>query len=186
MSSRFASSVLLLGMVGLLGCATPSRAKKPLTGEAGKPIPVSILAAHYLVPSQIDVQDHNDLPGQFVFEYVDRVTRCEGYFLFETVGTPRVHETYVKEKIESLRKDWETAGVGVVQRDETLKLLDADGRVTVLELTKAGDSASAALVDHHFPDQNLAVVAYTFCSDPGLLKSQVQTLAAVVNSQKRP
>ena len=57
--------------------------------------------------------------------------------------------------------------------------------LTVFDVAGPDGSARAALVDRHFAGQNLSIVNYTFCADPGLLASQLQAVAQVVNSQQR-
>jgi hypothetical protein len=180
-------AICALFALSLLCCATtkPAEKKNPLPHEAGKPLQVSILGAQYTLQPRIEVDDHSDEPGMFLFTFVDRVTRCEGYMLFQTVGVPSIHEKYVADKTAILRAEWETQQVVVTPQPSTVKVLDADGRVTIFELAKAEVHARAALFDRHVVEQNLSVLGYTFCEDPGLIQSQLQALAEVVNSQKR-
>ncbi|HEY3447428.1 MAG TPA: hypothetical protein VGK67_13740 [Myxococcales bacterium] len=176
--------------LALASCATtakppPEPEKAPLAREPGKPLEVAILAARYTLPPRIDVDDHRDAPGNYLFSFVDRVTSCEGFFLFETVSQPAVHDQYVQEKTAALHADWRSQNLAVTQRLESLKLLGQDAHVTVFDVQGTDGAARAGLVDRHFADQNLSVVNYTFCADPGLLPSQLEAVAEVVNSQKR-
>ena len=183
------SIALLLPLLAAAACARakapPEPQKAPLVHQGNNSLEVSILAARYTLAPRIDVDDHRDDPGSFMFSFVDRVTRCEGFFLFETVSQPAVHDQYVQGKIAGLVADWQSQKLAVSQRAESLKLLDQDARVTVFDVTGSDGSVRAAIVDHHFADQNLSIVNYTLCADPGLFASQLQAVAQVVNSQKR-
>lgn len=182
---------LLAALALLASCATTAQpkptgpAKAPLAREPGQPLTVQILAAKYTLAPRIDVDDHRDDPGTYMFSFVDRVTRCEGFFLFETVSQPSVHEQYVQEKTTALRAEWQAQNLAVTQRLEAMKLLGQDAHVTVYDVVGTDGSARAALVDRHFGDQNLSIINYTMCADPGLLASQLEAIAEVVNSQKR-
>lgn len=173
-------------------CATTSQpaptaepAKAPLAREPGNPLEVPILAARYTLPPRIDVDDHQDAPGNYLFSFVDRITSCEGFFLFETVSQAAVHDQYVQEKTTALNADWKKNSLAVTQRLESMTLLGQQAHVTVFDVQGTDGSARAAMVDRHFADQNLSIVAYVFCADPGLLTNQLQAVADVVNSQKR-
>ena len=182
------ASPMLLAALLFAACATAKPVapqSAPLAREAGKPLTVPILAAQYTLAPRIDVDDHRDDPGTYMFSFVDRVTRCEGFFLFETVSQPAIHDQYVQEKTAALRADWQAQSLAVTQRLESMKLLGQEAHVTVFDVVGADGSSRAALVDRHFNDQNLSIINYTFCSDPGLLASQLEALAEVVNSQKR-
>ncbi len=184
------AACLLAALLALASCATapkppPEPQKAPLAREPGRPLEVAILAARYTLPPRIDVDDHRDDPGSYLFSFVDRVTRCEGFFLFETVSQGAVHDQYVQEKTAALTTDWKGQGLAVTQRLESLQMLGQQAHVTVFDVQGADGSARAALVDRHFADQNLSVVNYTFCADPGLLAGQLGAIVEVVDSQKR-
>ncbi|MFZ5469130.1 MAG: hypothetical protein ACOZIN_06780 [Myxococcota bacterium] len=185
----------LLAIVALClggGCATTNSAThvpQPLPREKGKPVTISVLGADYTVPAHVDVPDHVDVPGKYVFDFVDRISSCEGFLHFETVGSPDTHNNYVKGKLDQLSRGWQASNIQVATSTQTVKLLEADGRETIFNLTAAADQndrASAAYIDNHFGPQNLSVVAYAFCSDPGLLEQTVKSMMAIINSQKRP
>lgn len=173
----------------LAACATAKPAaesgKRPLPREPDKDLIVPILAARYTLPPRLDVDDHRDDPGTFLFSFVDRVTRCEGFFLFETVSQAAQHDQYIQEKTAALHADWKANGLAVTQRLESLQLLGQAAHATIFEVAAPDGAARAALVDRHFPEQNLSVVNYTFCPDPNLLAPQLEVVAQVVGSQKR-
>jgi len=193
----------LAAILMLSACATaqlPAEpAKAPLVREAGKPLIVPILAARYTLDHRIDVDDHRDTPGSFTFSFVDRVTRCEGYFLFETVSRPEPHEQYVKEKREALLADWQSLGLEVSEKLEEVELLGQKGRgkledfelqghkgrAIVFDIRGSDGMVRAALVDIHVSEQNLSIVNYTFCADPGLMKGQLEAIVEVINSQRQ-
>ncbi|MGC4121708.1 MAG: hypothetical protein QM765_45455 [Myxococcales bacterium] len=187
---RRPAPLLAVLALSLWSCATtkpqPAEPQKaPLAREPGKPLEVPILAAKYTLPPRIDVDDHRDEAGSYLFSFVDRVTRCEGFFLFETVSQAAVHDQYVQEKTAALHADWKSQNLGVTQRLESLQLLGQEAHVTIFDVQGTDGSARAAMVDRHFADQNLSVVSYTFCTDPGLLAGQLAAVAEVVNSQKK-
>jgi len=189
-SPRLLACALVLHAAALAACASaprppPEPEAAPLSREPGQPLEVSILAARYTLAPRIDVPDHTDAPGTYLFSFVDRVTRCEGFFLFETVSQQAVHDQFVQEKTAALHADWQAQGLAVSQRLESLPLLGQPAHVTVFDVAGTDGAARAALVDRHVPEQNLSVVNYTFCADPGLLASQLEAVASVVNSQKR-
>ena len=185
--NRFATCTIALLALALASCATPKpvETKKPLAHEPGKPLQVSMLGAQYTLDPRIEVEDHSDEPGMFLFTFVDRVTRCEGYMNFQTIGVPAIHEKYIVDKTAALRSEWEAEQVKVTPEPSTVKVLAADARVTVFALDKGEVHARAALFDRHVAEQNLSVSGYAFCEDPGLIKAQLEAMAEVVNSQKR-
>ncbi|MBI5545038.1 MAG: hypothetical protein HY901_14195 [Deltaproteobacteria bacterium] len=186
--NRVGSWMLAWTGAALFACTTPRPApetKAPLLpSEAGQPLMVPILAARYTVPPRFDVEDHQEAPGTYLFSFVDRVSRCEGFLFFETNSDAALHEQFVLQKTEALRADWEAQHLGVSQRPETLPILGKDARVTVFEVVASDGSARAALADRHVAEQNLSLLGYVFCDDPGLLRSQLETVAEVINSQQ--
>jgi len=89
-----------------------------------------------------------------------------------------------QQRIEGLKAVWDDRHIGVSQRLEALKVLDQDARVTIFEVAAASQTARAALVDKHFAALNLSLQGYLFCDDPGLVKSQLEAVAAFVNTRK--
>jgi hypothetical protein len=181
------TALLAAALAALAGCAAvrTTDARKPLAHPPGKALEVEVLGAQYTFPSRLDIEDHEDAPGHFTVVYTDHLTRCEGFVMFETIGTASLHDNYVRQKVASLRDGFSSAQIQVVERRRPVQLLGREASATVLDLTNQGDQAAAGLLAHHFQDQNLSVVGYTFCDDSNLLETQLQALAAVVNSQKR-
>lgn len=184
--TRRAPCLLLLAALALGACAgAPPAARRPLVGRPGVPLPVAILGAQYTLPTRLDVDDHRDDPGLFVLAFTDRITRCEGFLLFEEVGAAERHEEYVAGKIDALSADWAARQVRAVPKAELAPMLGQQARVSLFELSNDQAAAGAALLDRHFPEQRLSVVAYAFCDDLALVRPQLEALTALVDTQRR-
>jgi len=184
----FYPSVLLFSLA-LCACVTtkpPAEPQKaPIVREAGKPLTLTILAAQYTLAPRFEVDDHQDNPGSFLFSFADRVTRCEGFFLFETVSQPAAHEQYVRNKSATFLADWKSLGLAVSERREPLELLGHQCRSALFDIKGIDGLVRSALIDCHLADQNLSIVSFAFCADPALMTGQLAAVVEVINSQKQ-
>ena len=187
--TRMAKWLALASCVALVCCATSKPVeepkKNPIAREPGKPLSLKILAAQYTLPERFDVDDHHDDPGSYFLSYVDRVTRCEGFFDFETTSDAGAHEGAVQQRLGQMLGVWEQQHVGVARRDEAVKILEQDARVAVFDVAGSSMTARVALADRHYADQSLSLQCFVYCADPGLLTAQLEAAVGVVNSQKR-
>ncbi len=185
-SPRLAVAVALL----CAACRTPPAPQptpeppKPRLAEPGKETDLSILGATFRLPARLTIDDYRDDPGSFFMNFQDRVTRCVGFLLFESVSQPQAHEDFVLEKGTALRAEWDANGVQVTHHVGSVQLLGQPARTLVFDVASSEASARAALFDRHFASENLSLVGYVFCDDPGLYASQMTAIAAFVNSRK--
>lgn len=163
----------------LLACATSHPAPT-------NPSQLTAVGATYQVPPFLSVHDIDNKPGATNFDFDDNVTRCTGHAIFETMGNPQDHEANVKDKLLAVvEATWKKDGATFTPTETTVPLLGTTARVTQYVVTKGADVTGSAILDHHFADQVLSVVFAFDCPEPGVLQKELDTLARVMDSQKK-
>lgn len=179
------STAAVLVLSACAASKAAGRVPTPIQREHGKPVELPILGATYSFPAHLDLPDHQDDPGRYILDYVDRITRCTGWMHFETVTALDAHQSYTRNEMAKYQQDWEADQVRVETRVDQVKLLNQDARQTTFSLTREDQKAAAAYFDHHIEANNLSMIGYAFCEDPKLLAQTVDAVKAVMNSQRR-
>lgn len=175
-------AVLILAL-GTWACGS---GQTPLPRTPGKPAPVTILGHDYTVPARLDVPHFKAEPGQVHLVFQDNVTRCQGDFLFVTVGERAPHNEFVLQLTNERVKSINRAGINYERKESTREVWSEPARVTTFELSDKTDKARHVIWDVHSDAQQLSVVSEVICLDPTLMNGQLNAVFGFVESVDFP
>ncbi len=174
------------GLVLFLGTWACGSGQTPLPRTPGKPAPVTILGHDFTVPARLDVPHFKAEPGHVHLVFQDNVTRCQGDFLFETVGQRAPHNEFVLQLTNARAKSINRAGLEYERKESTREVWSEEVRVTTFELSDKTDKARHVIWDVHSDAQQLSVVSEVICLDPSLMDGQLKAVFGFVESVDFP
>ncbi len=118
--------------------------------------------------------------------FQDNVTRCQGDFLFETVGQRAPHNEFVLQLTNARVKSINRAGLDYERKESTREVWAEEARVTTFELSDKNDKARHVIWDVHSDAQQLSVVSEVICLDPSLMDAQLKAVFGFVESVDFP
>lgn len=170
------------------GCATTSAQKAgPVVAASDAPQRLVLLGAEYQLPPFMELATLDAKPGVTHIDWEDTVTRCGGHALFETVGEPKDHDTYITSLTSEFEVGWKKENVLFERAESTTPWLGGLARVINYGLKEAatGGVGATTVIDRHFPAEALSIVMSFDCPSPGLVQKQIATLSRWVDTQKK-